>query len=70
MRGIHRLDLARFIHAQHHRLKRRIHVQADNIANLVDEQRTAGKLERLLPMRLQAERAPDSRNGLVVDAFS
>jgi hypothetical protein len=36
-----------------------IHVEADNIANLVNDQRIARKFERLLPMWLQAERAPD-----------
>ena len=60
--AIERLDLALLVHAQHHRLHRRVEVQADDVAHLLDEQRIAGKLERLLPMRLQTERAPDARD--------
>jgi hypothetical protein len=48
------LDLALFVHAQHHRLEWRIQVQSNDIANLVDEQRIAREFEGLLPMRLKA----------------
>src|SRR5262249_12095081 len=40
------------------RLGRRIQIQADDVAHLVDEQRVGRELERLLPMRLQAEGTP------------
>jgi hypothetical protein len=35
------------------------HIQPDDVAHLGDELRIGGQLERLLPMRLQPESAPD-----------
>ena len=54
------LNLALFIHAQHHRLERRIKVQAHDVTYLLDEQWIAGEFECLLAVRLQAESPPDS----------
>ena len=57
--AIERLYLALLVHAQHHRLERRIEVQADDVAHLVDKEWIAGELEVLLPVRLLgATRAP------------
>ena len=42
---------------------RRIEIQPDDIPDLVDEQRVGRQLERLAPMRLQAEGAPDPADG-------
>lgn len=45
LRTIEGLDLALLVNTQHHRLEWRIEVQADDVANLVDEQRIARKFE-------------------------
>ena len=50
--AVQRLDLALLIHAQHHRLDGRVHVQADDVTDFVDKQRITGELERLLAVRL------------------
>lgn len=47
---------------EHHRVFGRIHIQADDVAHLVDQQRIARQLECLAPMRLQVEGAPDLLN--------
>jgi len=52
--------LALLIDAQHHCFQRRIQIQPDDVADLVDEQRIGRKLEGFLPVRLQAEGAPDA----------
>ena len=61
LRAIQRLDLALLVDAQHQGLQRRVQVQPHDVAHLLDEQRIAGELEGLLPVRLQAEGAPDAR---------
>lgn len=48
LRTIEGLDLALLVNTKHHRLEGRVEVQADDIANLVDEQRVARKFEGLL----------------------
>lgn len=58
--AIERLNLALLIDAEHHRLNRGIQIQADNVADLVDEQRIGRELEAFLPVRLQTEGAPDA----------
>src|SRR4029077_10753438 len=52
------LYLALFVNAQHHRPIGRRQIKTDDVADFVDEQRVAGKLERLRAMRLQAESVP------------
>jgi hypothetical protein len=42
------LNLTLLVHAQHQRTVRRIEIQAHNVAHLVEEQRVAAELERLL----------------------
>ena len=60
LRAIQRLDLGFFVDAQPQRFVGRIEVEPDDVADFVDEQRIFGQLERLAPMRLQSERAPDA----------
>src|SRR5437763_15352992 len=45
--------------AQHQRPIGRRQIKTDDIADLVDEQRVIGKLDRLRAMRLQAESVPN-----------
>jgi len=60
LRAIEGLDLALLIDADHQRLVGRIEIEPDDVAHLLDELRIGGELERLRPMRLQRERAPDA----------
>jgi hypothetical protein len=62
LRAIERLDLAFLIHAQHQRPIRRVQVQPDDVAHLVDEQRIGGELEGLGAVRLQTERTPNAHH--------
>ena len=55
------LDLRLLVHAQHHRPFRRVEIQADDVADLVDEQRIFRQFPRVLAVRLQSERPPDPR---------
>ena len=57
--AIKRLYLALLIDAQHQRPIGRRQIKTDDVADLVDEQRVAGKLESLRAMRLQTESVPD-----------
>ena len=63
LRPIQRLNLRFLIDAQHQCAVRRIHVQSNDVANLINEQRIFGKFERLAAMRLQGERSPDATDG-------
>ena len=60
LRAIQRLDLRLLVDTQHQRPVRRVQVQADDVAHLLDEQRILGELERLAAVRLQREGAPDA----------
>ncbi len=62
-RPVQRLDLALLIHAQHHRLLRRVVIQPDDIDDLVHEERVGGQLEGVLQVRLEAELLPDPPDG-------
>jgi hypothetical protein len=57
------LDLRLLVHAQHQRAVGRCHVEPDDVADLVDEQRVGRQLEGLGAMRLQPEGAPDAVDG-------
>ena len=57
--AIERLYLALLVDAEHQRPIGRRQVKTDNVADLVDEQRIAGKLECLRAMGLQSESGPD-----------
>jgi hypothetical protein len=62
LRTVEGLDLALFVHAQHHRHLWRLHVQPDDVAHLLDEHGVGGEFEGLLPVRLQPERSPNARD--------
>src|SRR6267378_8707939 len=53
LRALERLYLALLINTQHQRMIRRIEVQADDVAHLLDEERVARELEALRAVRLQ-----------------
>jgi hypothetical protein len=59
------LDLRLLIHAEHHRVVRRVHVEPDNISHLLDEEGVGRQLEALHPMGLKAEGVPDAADGHV-----
>ena len=63
LRAVQGLDLALLIHTKHHRLGRRLEIQAHDIADLLNEQRIGGELERFASMRLKPKRSP---HGLTV----
>lgn len=52
---LQRLALALLVHADHQRVVRRAEVQANHVAQLLDEERVVGQLEAFGAMRLQAE---------------
>jgi hypothetical protein len=60
------LDLGFLVHAEHDRAFGRVQIQADDVADLLDELRVLGELPRVLAMRLKPERPPDPRDrGLI-----
>ena len=63
LRAVESLDLALLVHAQHHRLLRRVQVQPHDVGQLLDERRVGRQLERLDAVELQAVRVPDALDG-------
>ncbi len=59
LRAIQGLNLAFFIHAEHHGLLWRIQIQADHIGQLLQKPGVARQLETLDPVRLEVVTAPD-----------
>lgn len=59
LRALQRLALALLVHAQDQSLLRRVHVEADHIADFIDEGRIGGKLAHLGAMGLEAKGLPD-----------
>ena len=57
---VERLNLALLVDRQHHGMRRRIDIEADNIANLLGEFRVRGQLEGPHAVRLKAVAAPDA----------
>ncbi len=55
LRALQRLALALLVHADDQRVIRRAQVQADHVAQLLEEERVVGQLEALRAMRLQSE---------------
>ena len=53
------LHLAVLVDAQHDRGLGRVQVQADDVVDLLHEQRVGGQLERLSAVRLELKRPPD-----------
>jgi hypothetical protein len=66
--AIEGLDLALFIDAEHDGVRRRIDIEPDDVAQLVDERRVVGQLELPDPMRLEPVSAPDPLHGTGADA--
>src|SRR5271154_1261729 len=54
------LNLALFVDRQHYGVCGRIDIEADDVAQFVDEARVVGQLELAYPMRLQTMGAPDA----------
>ena len=50
--AVERLDLALLINRQHHRVHRRIHVEPDNVLDLLGKIRVVGALESAQPVWL------------------
>jgi hypothetical protein len=61
--SVESLHLGFLVHAQHHRPFGRVVVQADHVDHLLHEQRVGGQLDRVGPVRLEAEVAPDPADG-------
>ena len=57
------LNLALFIHAEHRGMLGRVHVQAHNVAHLLDQLWVRRQLESFTTMRLQPEGMPDPADG-------
>jgi len=62
--ALQRLDLSLLIHRQDQGVGWRIEIEADDVANLVDEVWIVGEGEAFAAMRSQAEGAPDAAYGL------
>lgn len=63
--AVQRLDLALFVHTEHHRLLRRIQIQPDHVGEFLQEKRVAGKFERPSQVRLEIVRLPESLDGVL-----
>ena len=66
--AIEGLDLALFVHREHHGVGRRVHVQADNVAQLVGEVGIGGALEGSDTVRLESVGGPDALHRAQADA--
>ena len=66
--AVERLDLAFFVDGQDHGVRRRIDVETDDVAQLVDEFRVLGELELANAVGLQPMRAPDALDRTDADA--
>lgn len=68
--AVERLDLALLVNRQHDGVGRRIDIEADDVAQLVDEFGIVGELELTPAMRLEAMRLPDTPDRAGADAGS
>ena len=57
---VERLDLALLVYREHHRMRRRMHVEADNILDFSGEGGVPGALEGTQPVGLEVVRLPDA----------
>ena len=67
--AIERLNLGLLIHAQDHRVVRRVEVQPDDVAHFLEEERIGGQLEGLGPMRLDPEQGEPALDRALADAL-
>ena len=58
--AVKRLYLRLFIDAEHHRVRRRVDIQPDDVTQLGDEFRVARQFELPYPVRLEPVRTPDA----------
>jgi hypothetical protein len=65
--AIERLDLALLIDRENDRMRGRIDIEADDVAQLVDKLRVGGELELFHSMRLQSMRPPNPLDGTRAD---
>ena len=70
LRTLERLDLRLFIHRKYNRVLRRVDVETDDIADLLDELRVVRDLETSDNVRLEPKGLPDPANGRVTHARS
>ena len=68
--AVERLDLALLVDRQHDGVRRRIDIEPDHVAQLVDELRVVGELELPPAVRLQPVRLPDAPHRAGADAGS
>ena len=61
--AVERLDLRFLVDRQHDGMGRRVHVEADDVFDLLGEGGIVGSLEGAQPVRLQAVRLPDALDG-------
>ena len=66
--AVERLDLALLVDRQHDGMGRRVDIEPDDVAQLVDELRIVGELELPPAVRLQAVRLPDAPHRAGADA--
>jgi hypothetical protein len=66
--SVERLDLALFVDAEHDGVRRRIDIEPDNVAQLVDELGVFGQLKLPDAMGLKPMRAPDAPHRRSADA--
>src|SRR4051812_38148733 len=57
---VERLDLRFLVDRQNHGMRRRVHIKADNVFDLLGESGIAGTLERADAMRLEVVRLPNA----------
>ena len=62
-RGVRRLNRGFFIHTEHRRVLRRVHVQADDVGRFFLEGWIVRGHVAVQSMRLQARLRPDPRHG-------
>jgi hypothetical protein len=67
--AIERLYLALFIDRENNGMRRRVHVEPDDVSQLGGKLRVVGQLEQARPMRLQAVPAPDALHRTDADAL-
>jgi hypothetical protein len=70
LRAVERLDLAFLVNAQHHRLVRWVHVEANDVDDFLLELGIVRDLERFDAMRLEAGFAPDASDARRADPDS
>lgn len=63
LRAIEGLDLTLLVDAQHDRVIRRVEIEPDDIAHLLDKERVGGQLEMLLAVGLEPKGRPDAMDG-------